>query len=85
MLDTPTFLLTHLHQTGLPDLEEEVFVFLVLLVINYFDLYNFAETEKREREKEERLQERKTTAKQDKKTGEACGSHRNDREHQENK
>lgn len=44
----PTFPLTHLHQAGFPDLEEEVLVFFILLIINYSDLYSFAETEREE-------------------------------------
>lgn len=42
---SPTFTLTHVHQAWLPDLEVEDLVFLIFLIIDYFDLYSFAETE----------------------------------------
>lgn len=48
----PTFPLTHLHQTRLSNLKEEVLVFLIFLVIDYIDLYSLAGKE-REGEREE--------------------------------
>lgn len=51
---TPTFPLTHLQQTGLTHLQEEVLVFLIFFIINYVDLNSFAGNRQKGWKQEER-------------------------------
>lgn len=55
----PTFLLTHLHQSRLSDLQEEVLVLFVLFVIDNIDLNRLTEEEKKRQIQREKKRERK--------------------------
>lgn len=57
--DRGTFLQTHVYHSRLSQLQEEVLVFLILLVVNYFHTNNFAaRREKKRGEKEEKEETR---------------------------